>query len=315
LPFAITVDTGGTFSDLVLADEDRVIGLYKAPTTTDDVFRGVHDALGLAADAHGTTVEELLGRTRSFVYATTTSTNAILEGRTARTALLVTEGHRDILLYREGGKSDPLNIAVPYPEPYVPRSLTFTVRERIGSDGRVLVPLDEPGVRATIARLEQLEVEAVGVCLLWSILEPAHEQRVGAMLREALPHVEVTLSHEVNPIVREYPRASAAVIDASLKPLMRAHLHDVDRRLRELGFAGEPLLATHLSGGVVRLDEMCERPLHSVDSGPALAPIAGLAYADADPAEDELEVLEVDAGGTYFNICQTRSQLGDSSRE
>ena len=313
--YAITVDTGGTFSDLVLADDTSVLGLYKAPTTPADVFDGVHDALGLAAADHGLTVEELLRDTGSFVYSTTTATNALLEGRTARTAFVTTAGHRDILVYREGGKSDPLNIAVPYPEPYVPRSLTFTVAERILADGSVAQPLDDADVRRVLARLRELEVEAVGVCLLWSMVNPAHELRIGELLRGELPGVELTLSHTLNPIIREYRRASATVIDVSLKPLMRAHLHEVDDRLRALGFRGEPLLATHRSGGVVRLDEMCEQPLHSIDSGPALAPIAGLAYAAAEPAVAELDVLVVDAGGTSLDISPTRDHKVIFTRE
>jgi N-methylhydantoinase A len=313
--FAITVDTGGTFSDLVLADADRILGLYKAPTTPADVFEGVHEALRLAASDHSLTVGELLLDTGSFVYATTTATNAMLEGRTARTALITTTGHRDILLYREGGKADPLNIAVPYPEPYVPRSLTFTVDERVLADGTVHAPLDESSVRAVLTRLRELDVEAVGVCLLWSIVNPAHELRVGELVRAALPDIEITLSHTLNPIIREYRRASATVIDVSLKPLMRAHLHEIDDRLRELGFRGEPLLATHLSGGVVRLDDMCEQPLHSIDSGPALAPIAGLAYAAVEPAADDLDVLVVDAGGTSLDISPTRDRQVVYTRE
>ena len=313
--FAISVDTGGTFSDLVLADTERILGLYKAPTTPADVFEGVHEALRLAASDHGLTVEQLLSDTRSFVYATTTATNAMLEGGTARTAFVTTSGHRDILLYREGGKADPLNIAVPYPEPYVPRSLTFTVDERILADGTVATPLDESSVRRVLTRLQELDVEAVGVCLLWSIVNPVHELRIGELLRAELPDVEVTLSHTLNPIIREYRRASATVIDVSLKPLMRAHLHDVDDRLRALGFRGEPLLATHLSGGVVRLDEMCEQPLHSVDSGPALAPIAGLAYAAVEPLADDLDVLVVDAGGTSLDISPTRDRQVVYTRE
>jgi N-methylhydantoinase A len=313
--FAVTVDTGGTFTDLILADSLRILGLYKAPTTPDDPFDGVRRAIDLAAEGRGMSTGELLARTRSFVYATTTATNAMLEGRTARTALLTTAGHRDILLYREGGKSDPLNISVAYPEPYVPRSLTFGVGERILSDGTVLTPLDEDRLVATLRRLGELKIEAVGVCLLWSIVNPVHEKRVGELLQVWLPDVEVTLSHVINPIIREYRRASATVIDASLKPLMRTHLHDVDRRLREMGFRGEPLLATHLSGGVLPLHEMCEQPLHSVDSGPALAPIAGLAYTAAEPAADDLDVLVVDAGGTSLDICPTRDRRVLYTRE
>lgn len=323
MPYTITMDTGGTFSDLVLADEHQVLGLYKAPTTPDDVLDGVLDAVGLAAEDQGLGVSELLAATTTFIYSTTRSTNAILTGETARTAFLTTEGHRDILVYREGGKHHPLDIAQPYPEPYVPRSLTYEVRERILADASVAVPLDEAHLDAVIDDLAEAEVEAVGVCLLWSVVEPAHELRVGERLRERLPDVEVTLSHQLNPIIREYRRASATVIDASIKPLMRTHLGQIDRRLRELGFGGEPLMVTHLSGGVLRMEDMCDAPLHSVDSGPALAPVAGLAYAATLPSPSpgagegapELDVIVVDAGGTSFDISPTRDRQVITSRE
>jgi N-methylhydantoinase A len=326
-PYTITMDTGGTFSDLVLADEHDVLGLYKAPTTPDDVLVGVLDAVGLAAAGQGLSTEGLLAATGTFIYSTTRSTNAILVGDTARTAFLATEGHRDILLYREGGKEGPLDIAVPYPEPYVPRSLTFEVRERVLADGTVAVALDEAHLEGVIDRLAELQVEAVGVCLLWSVVDPSHELAVGRRLAERLPDVEVTLSHQLNPIIREYRRASATVIDASIKPLMRVHLGQIDQRLRQLGFAGEPLMVTHLSGGVLAMADMCEAPLHSVDSGPALAPVAGLAYAaeaDADllaagaglgASGGDVDLVVVDAGGTSFDISPTRDRGVIYSRE
>lgn len=317
MSFTITIDTGGTFTDLVLADEGRIRGLYKAPTTPRAPFDGLLAALELAARAEARSVEALLGETRAVVYATTHATNAILEGRTARTALLTTEGHRDILLYREGGKKRPFDLAQPYPEPYVPRSLTFEVPERVLADGRVARPLDEEAVRRVIERLRELEIEAVGVCLLWSVADPRHEQRIGALLREQLPDVPFTLSHALNPKIREYRRASSTVIDASLKPLMRDHLRSIDEHLRERGFRGDPLMVTHISGGVLDLGEMCDRPIHAVDSGPALAPVAGLVYAETDAhASRETidagrrvpfgDVLVVDAGGTSVDISPTR---------
>ncbi|MEZ4280339.1 MAG: hydantoinase/oxoprolinase family protein [Myxococcota bacterium] len=310
MSFSISIDTGGTFTDLVLADRDAIRGLHKALTTPDDPFGGIQAALEEAARVEGLAVSELLGRCETIVYATTHATNAILEGRTARTAFLTTEGHRDILLYREGGKQDPFNLARPYPDPLVPRSLCFELPERVLCDGTIARPLDETAVLAVIERLRTLEVEAVGVCLLWSIANPAHEQRVGELLARHLPDVPFSLSHRVNAKIREYRRASSAVLDASLKPLMRAHLKTIDGRLRALGFRGEPLMVTHLSGGVLGLSEMCDAPIHCVDSGPALAPVAGLVYAGADAARAQetaaLDVLVVDAGGTSVDISPTR---------
>ncbi len=319
MSFSISIDTGGTFTDLVLADRDSIRGLHKALTTPGDPFGGIQAALEEAARVERLSVAELLGRCETIVYATTHATNAILERRTARTAFVTTEGHRDILLYREGGKQDPFNLACPYPDPLVPRSLCFELPERVLFDGSIARPLDEAAVVAVIERLRTLAVEAVGVCLLWSIANPTHEQRVGELLALHLPDIPFTLSHQVNAKIREYRRASSAVLDASLKPLMRAHLKTIDGRLRALGFRGEPLMVTHLSGGVLGLSEMCDAPIHSVDSGPALAPVAGLVYASAESARAEedaaLDVLVVDAGGTSVDISPTREGRVVYSRE
>lgn len=306
MAYTIVVDTGGTFSDLVVADEQRVLGLYKADTTPEDIFSGIANALAQAAEQLGQELSELLRNTRQFVYSTTHATNAILEGKTSRTAFLTTLGHPDILLYREGGKDQPLNIALPYPDPYVPRSLTFEVRERILSDGSIALPLDEQHLLGIIDRLAELEVEAVGVCLLWAVANPVHEQRIGELLMQKLPDVEVTLSHRINRINREYRRASSAVIDASLKRLMRTHLTDIENRLRDLGFAGEPLMVTHLSGGVQRLEDACQFPLHAVDSGPALAPVSALRYAAIEPDLRQRDLIVVDAGGTSCDVSPSR---------
>jgi N-methylhydantoinase A len=307
MTYSITVDTGGTFTDVVVADSTRVLGLFKARTDEHDVVAGIVEALGLAADQLGLTMRGLLAQTSSFVYATTLATNAILQGRTARTAFLTTEGHPDILLYREGGKPHPLDISVRYPDPYVPRSLTFEVRERVLADGTVYRPLDEAHLLQVIDRIRTLDVEAVGVCLLWSVANPIHEQRVGTLLREQLEGVEITLSHRLNPTVREYRRASATVIDASIKPLVRVHLEQLEQQLRDLGFRGSPLMVTHVTGGVQYLSDILEAPIYSVDSGPALAPIAALALAGEVPESDGRDLVVMDCGGTSCDVSLTRA--------
>ena len=180
--------------------------------------------------------------------------------------------------------------------------MSFELTERILSDGAIAVPLDDDEVRSVLERLRELETEAIGVCLLWSPLNPAHEERVGELIEEFLPGVAYSLSHRVNRIIREYRRASATVIDASIKPLMQKHLGDIDARLRALGFAGEPLMVTHVSGGVLRLDQIAESPLQSVDSGPALAPIAGQVFERAEESVQGRDVLVADTGGTSFDV-------------
>jgi N-methylhydantoinase A len=300
--YSISVDTGGTFTDLVLVEGEDIVGLFKAATTAHDLFSGIEAALTLAAADVDRDVGALLAATDSFIYSTTHSTNAIIEGKTARTAFVTTRGNRDILLYREGGKDQPHNLAMPYPPPYIPRRLCFEVTERVLSDGTVAVPLVDREVMELIERLRACDVEAVAVCLLWSMVNPSHEQRVCELIRAELPSVAISVSHEVNPIVREYRRGSATAIDASIKNLMYGHLNDIEEKLRARGFRGTPLMVTHVSGGVMSLSEMCKRPIQTVDSGPSLAPIAGIVFAGTAGEADDGDILVIDTGGTSFDV-------------
>ncbi|MGF7209871.1 N-methylhydantoinase A [Skermanella aerolata] len=298
----LACDTGGTFTDLVVEDGNE-IRLFKASTTPDDPVRGVLNALALAAEHYGEEQRSFLGKAEMFIHGTTRAINAILTGNTARTAFLTTEGHPDMLVIREGGRIEPFNFTVPYPEPYVPRRLTFEVPERIEANGTVRKPLDEAAVIAIAEKLKALKVEAVGVCLLWSIVNGEHEKRVGDLLAKHLPGVPVTLSHELNPTLREYRRASATVIDASLKPLMFQYLDSLTNRLREAGFTGRTLMVTS-GGGIMDAEAVARAPIHSINSGPAMAPVAGRYYSDRD--FDGLAAIVADTGGTTYDVSLVR---------
>jgi N-methylhydantoinase A len=307
----LACDTGGTFTDLVV-EAGKELRMYKASTTPADPVEGVLDALALAARDAGEPLERFLGRGETFIHGTTRAINAILTGNTARTAFVTTEGHPDILVIREGGRIEPFNFTVPYPEPYVPRALTFELPERIDATGRVVKALDEEAVRRVIERLQQKQVEAIGVCLLWSIANPAHERRVGELLAQHLPEVPFTLSHQLNPTLREYRRASSTCIDASLKPLMRDYLHSLERRLRAAGFAGRVLMVTS-QGGIMDLDDVAEAPIHAIGSGPAMAPVAGRHYATCDAAADTAVIA--DTGGTSYDVSLVRGGTIPWTRE
>jgi N-methylhydantoinase A len=297
-------DTGGTFTDLVVAGDPGGARLFKRPTTPADPVEGVLDVVGAAAEGFGVSTPELLGRGELFVFGTTRATNAIVEGATARTALLVTAGHPDILTLREGaGRPSLFDYRYEYPAPYVPRALTYEIPERVGAGGEVVQPLDEAGTRALLAGLRSEGVEAVAVCLLWSILNPAHELRLRDLLAEELPGVPVTLSHELNPTIREYRRASATAIDASLKPLMSRFFGELEGRLSDAGFGGRMLVMTS-SGGVLDGAQVRERPIHSIGSGPAAAPVAGRHFAARDADADT--AIVTDAGGTTFDVSLVR---------
>jgi N-methylhydantoinase A len=297
------VDTGGTFTDLVIEDDDGVLTLHKSATVPADPVEGILNAFTVAAGALGLSREELLGRGTALIHGTTRGLNAVLTGATARTAFLTTEGHRDILLLREGGRTDIFDYRQPYPEPYVPRSLTFEVPERIGAEGQVIEPLDEAAVRSTIERLVEQDVEAVAVCLLWSIVNPDHELRVGTMLREAAPDLFVTLSHQLNPCLREYRRASSAAIDASLKPVMSAYISGLRERMASAGFDGRTLIVTS-AGGALDAADVATAPIHSLNSGPAMAPVAGRYFAERD-AEAPMAIV-ADTGGTSYDVSVVR---------
>jgi len=299
----LSADVGGTFTDLVIEHEDGRFELFKAPTTPDDPVRGVFDVLELAAGAAGVPLGELLGSCGLFMHATTRATNAVLTGGTCRVAFMTTKGHPDVLLLREGGRVDPFDNTVPFPEPLVPRRLTFEVPGRIRADGVEHEPFDDAAAIEAIGRMRAAEVEAVGVCLLWSIVNPAHEERVGALLEAHLSGVPYTLSHRLNPSLREYRRASSACIDASLKPVMSAYLESIEERLRAAGFRGR-LLSVTSQGSVVDAADLARAPIHSINSGPAMAPVAGARFA-RDEAGTGTAVV-ADTGGTSYDVSLVR---------
>jgi N-methylhydantoinase A len=296
-------DTGGTFTDLIIEDDDGRISMFKAATVPSAPVKGVLAAFDIAATQLNVDRRALLGRGSAFIHGTTHAINAIVTKRTAKTALLVTEGHPDILVLREGGRLEPFNHQVPYPEPYISRSLTFEIPERVLASGEVRHPLDESAVMAIADRLRELQVEAIAVCLLWSVLHPSHERRVGDILRERLPHVPISLSHQLNPSLREYRRAIATAIDASLKPLMGRYFAGLTESMREAGFTGRILVLTS-QGGMVDVDEVERAPILAINSGPSMAPIAGLRVTAAESKYRDAIVF--DTGGTTFDVSLVR---------
>ncbi|NKB48650.1 MAG: hydantoinase/oxoprolinase family protein [Alphaproteobacteria bacterium] len=296
-------DTGGTFTDLIVEDDAGGLHMYKAATTPADPVKGVLDALALAAADMEMSLADLLAKGDMLIHGTTHAINAIITGNTAKTAFLTTAGHPDILVLREGGRIEPFNFVAPYPEPYLPRALTFEVPERIDSAGGVHTALDEAAVIAIAEELKAQDVEAVAVCLLWSIYNSTHELRVGELLEAHLPGVPYSLSHQLNPALREYRRASSTAIDASLKPLMGRYLGGLTERLTEAGFMGRTLVLTS-QGGMLDASDLAQKPIHAINSGPSMAPIAGRHYARDD--SDAPNVIIADTGGTTYDVSLVR---------
>lgn len=299
----IAIDVGGTFTDLVLRRGAGDIRAYKSPTTPGRIVDGVFDGLDQIAADLELSRRGLLSSLARFAFGTTAATNAILEGKAARTGLLVTKGFRETLLVREGGKADTYNIRQPYPPPYVPRRLTLEIDERVNAEGGIERALDEASVERAIHVLREQKVEAIAVSLLWSIVNPAHELRVGELIEEAWPGVPVSLGHKVNPCIREYRRTSATALDASLKPLVAKRVSELQERLAEGGFRGTLTYMTS-SGGQTSTADVLARPVHLCFSGPAAAPEASRRFAELE-GERHGNIITVDMGGTSFDVSIT----------
>jgi N-methylhydantoinase A len=301
--YRVSVDTGGTFTDVVIADAVGNHTVGKAPTTPDRIFDGMRHALESTAAELRLSLKDLLEQSDILIYGTTRATNAIVTGSVAKTAFLTTAGFPDTLVLKEGGKYDPHDFSVDYPEPYIPRRYTFEIAERVNSEGEVTVPLDRTRARRVLKTLKERKFEAVAVSFLWSIANPENEEAMGRLIEDELPGIPYTLSHKLIPIVREYRRASATAIDASLKPVMQRHLRGMEEDLRTAGYRGEILVST-TTGGCMHVAELVDRPIHTVKSGPAMAPIAGLVYSQLEGLGNN--VIICDAGGTTFDVGLVR---------
>jgi N-methylhydantoinase A len=266
----IGVDVGGTFTDVILQFADGTASVRKVLSTPPDYDRAVVDAVA-ALTAGQAAIDGV-------VHGTTVATNAVLERRGARTALVTTAGFRDVLELRR------LRIPHMYdpfwrkPEPLVPRRLRFEVAERMAADGTVLAPVDPDEVRALAARLRDAGVQSVAVCLLHSYRFPEHEELVGAVLREELPDTTVSLSSEILREQREYERSATTVVNAYVRPLMGRYVGEIRRGLDAIGVEA-PLTIMQSSGGVMTSADATLRPVLALESGPAAGVVAALGIA------------------------------------
>jgi N-methylhydantoinase A len=315
MSYRLCIDIGGTFTDLVVADQKGKVDIFKSPTTPGNYTDAFIETVKMAADNYSLPLKEFMAQCSTieggyFGHGSTVSTNAIIEGKAAKTGLICTGGFRDILLAREGGKENPYNWQMEYPEPYIPRYLTFGVGERINAEGGIEQEIDEDDVRKAIRQLKEYRVNAIAVALLWSIVNPVHELKIAEIIEREWPGIPYSLSHRVNPCIREYRRFSSTAIDASLKPLVSSYVAQLEKRLEAIGYKGQLSLLTS-SGGVVSAEEFVRKPIFSVDCGPARAPSAGRLIAETDLGIDN--IITTDMGGTSFDVaCITGGEIAVS---
>ncbi len=285
------IDIGGTFTDLVLIDDEsgrRAIG--KTLTSPEDPSEAVEKGLVELLEREGVAAEGL----KTIIHGTTLVTNALIERRGVTTALLTTEGFRDAVAIGTEHRYDMYDIFIEKPEPLVPRSLRYGVRERMLDDGSVAIELDEGQVRSLVAELREQEVRAVAVSLLHSFRNPAHERRVAEILAEEAPGITVSLSSEVAPEIREYERTSTTVANVYARPPVEGYLRSLEERLRRLGFEGS-LYIMLSNGGTASVETACRFPIRLLESGPAAGALAAAFYGRA---ADFPDVLSFDMGGT-----------------
>jgi len=293
------IDVGGTFTDLVAIDDRGVATLAKVPSTPDDPSRGALDGLAQLAEALALAPAELLRATDRIVHGTTVATNALLEGKGARTGMLVTAGHRDVVEMREGLKPvERYNMRMPPPAQLAPRALRLPVIERMRHDGRVEVPLDEKSLDRAIAALRAAEVEAVAVCFLHAWRDPRHERIAAQAVRRALPDAYVAISSEVLPKIKEFERFSTTAVNAYVGPRLARYLERLRERLASAGYAG-PVLIMQSHGGVLPIAEAIRLAAGAVLSGPA-GGVAGSRHAGRLLGEGNL--IPFDMGGTSTDI-------------
>jgi N-methylhydantoinase A len=282
----IGIDIGGTFTDLVAIATDGRITTRKVASTPHDYGEGIIAGLRELLTG-GASITEVL-------HGTTIGSNTVLEGRGARTALITTRGFRDILEIRDLRMPVLYDIGWTKPRALVERRLRLEVTEKLRPDGSVAIPLDPASVDAAIEMLRAEQVESVAICLLHSYANPTHEREVATRLRAALPELAISISHEILPEIKEYPRTSTTVINAYVQPVVRAYITALDARLRALGIDA-PLQLMQSNGGLASVAFAAAAPAHIIESGPAAGVVGGAALARHLNAP---KLITFDMGGT-----------------
>ncbi|AFL53370.1 N-methylhydantoinase A [Sinorhizobium fredii] len=290
----LAVDIGGTFTDIVL-ETDKGRSTLKVLTTHDAPERAILEGSQELLDQAGIRNDEL----EYFVHGTTLATNALIERKGAKTALIMTEGFRDTIEIADESRYNQYDLMIERPAPLAPRDLRFTVPERLAADGSVLLALDENAVSKLARTLVEAEVASVAVCLIHAYANGTHERRVRQILNEEAPQLLVSISSEVSPEIREYERCSTVTANAYVRPLMAGYLDRLEKELANRG-TDCPLYLMTSGGGLTTLRTAAEFPIRLVESGPA----GGAIMAAHVAAENGIErALSFDMGGTTAKIC------------
>jgi N-methylhydantoinase A len=294
--FRLGCDIGGTFTDFVLVnDETGTFETYKCLTTPADPSDAVEEGVQHLAQK----IPGVASRIDEVIHGTTLVINAIIERKGAKTALITTQGFRDVLELGREIRYDAYDIFSEYPEPLVPRYLRNEVRERIAGDGRILTPLDGADVSKLLQKLLGQGIESLAVCLINSFENPAHEKAIKKIITEKAPDLSLSTSFEVLPQIREYERTCTTTTNAYVKPITSRYLKKLSARLRSLGINGKIFIMLS-SGGITSVETAREFPVRIIESGPTAAVIASQHYGKMFRIKD---IFCFDMGGTTAKSC------------
>lgn len=294
--YAFAVDIGGTFTDIVLRHEDGRTWVDKTLTTYDDLLDGFFSAVDSAmtkAGAEASDVDDVI------VHATTVVTNAVLTRSGLPTALLVTEGFKDVLYIRDEHRYDMFDPQIEYAEPIVPRNLTWGITERTLADGTVEADINDAQITALAHELRDKGVAAVAICLLNAYVNGTNERRIRDILNAEIPNVYVSISSEVAPQIREYPRAATTALNAYTRPITEPYLTRLSHELINRGFPSRPLIMMS-NGGVLGTETASRFPVRMMESGPAAGALVASYYAERLGLD---RLLSFDMGGTTAKAC------------
>ena len=300
------VDIGGTFTDLVLESSNGVQASTKVLTTYDTP----EDAIitGLQTVCKQVTIQP--DKISQIIHGTTLATNALIERRGAKTALITTQGFRDVIEMRTESRFEQYDLNLALPAPLLTRDHRYVVNERMDANGKILIPLQKAEIDALAERLVQFGYDSIAVGLLHSYANDSHEKMIGRALADRLPDVMISLSSEVSPQMREYERFNTTIANAYIKPLMKSYLSRLKGRLAKEG-AYCPVFLMHSGGGIISLENAAEFPVRLVESGPA----GGAVFAAHIAASHGLDrALSFDMGGTTAKICLVKDHTPKTAR-
>jgi N-methylhydantoinase A len=298
--YRIGIDTGGTFTDFVLMQEDGTARLVKTPSVPTDPPRAIRAGLLQLAAQTGADLTGLLANCDLIIHGTTVALNTLIQHRGARVGLLSTRGHEDSLEIRLAHKEDGHRYDFQFPPAtmLVPRHLRMPIEERVTSDGSVLIPLNEADVVAAVDEFKRHGVDSVAICFLWSFLNPVHEHRAAAIVAERFPEAYLTVSADLLPQIREYTRVSTIAVNAYVGPVLRQSIDEIEDMVRGLGYT-RPIRYMQSNGGVASGETIGRKAVYAINSGPAAGPTGGLFYGRL---ADRRSLLTLDMGGTSTDI-------------